>query len=97
MKINIAKTLTVGIDPAGIGTTGVVVKSFNGPYPRTWITNIVANNSVSAAEQIIRYIDGIRNDMEDFMLGDVIVEVPHGGAEKFAEIKATRELVGILK
>jgi len=35
MKINMPKTLTVGIDPAGIGTTGVVVKSFNGLYPRT--------------------------------------------------------------
>jgi len=35
--------------------------------------------------------------MEDFSLGDVIVEVPHGGAEKFIEVKATRELVGILK
>ncbi|MCL8212963.1 hypothetical protein LD120_00420 [Mesoplasma sp. JKS002657] len=97
MKINMPKTLTVGIDPAGIGTTGVVIKTFNGLYPQTRTTNITATNCVDAAELIIQFIDGVRYSMEDFILGDVIVEVPHGGAEKLPEVKATRELVGILK
>ncbi|AGY41649.1 hypothetical protein mflW37_5820 [Mesoplasma florum W37] len=92
------KNIVVGIDPSGIGTTGIVIKEWNPTYwPRTWNTNIEANSPVEAAIKIIEYINKVKDKYDDLSIKEVIVEVPHKGIEKWEQVKATRELVGILK
>lgn len=90
--------ITIGIDSSGIGVTGIYIKSFNYQWPKRWYENIKANSLVEAANKIIEYINKIKKTLpEELFIKEVIVEVPHKGIEKWKEVKATRELVGILK
>lgn len=92
------KYLTIGIDPSGIGVTGIYIKTFNYQWPKRWYENIEASIPVEAAIKIIEYINKIKKTLpEEIFIKEVIVEVPHKGIEKWKEVKATRELVGILK
>lgn len=98
MLNNNSKHIIVGIDPAGIGKTGIVIKSFNYSFPKRWRKTIEATNPVEAADKISKYIEDVKNTLPDeFSLFEVVVEVPHGGKEMFKQVKATRELVGILR
>ncbi|WP_338985598.1 hypothetical protein [Spiroplasma endosymbiont of Diplazon laetatorius] len=91
--------LSIGIDPAGIGKTGIIMKSFKSIYPKSWHVQIEANNPIEAFEKIISWIQETKKNtsVEDFEIKHVAVELLHNGEEKFREVKATRELIALLR
>lgn len=92
------RTLAVGIDPSGNGTTGIYIKSFNCKNNLFWHTQIKNNNPIDAFVSIVNYIQQTLNSCGELLeLGSVVVEVLHGGAEVYAEVKQTRELIGLLR
>ncbi|WP_339020209.1 hypothetical protein [Spiroplasma endosymbiont of Atherix ibis] len=93
------KFLSIGIDPSGIGKTGIIMKSYNSIYPKSWKIQIEADYPIEAFEKIIAWIQNTKKNtsVEDFEIKHVAVELLHNGEEKFREVKATRELIGLLR
>lgn len=90
------KQFSIGIDPSGNGTTGLYLSSFYTKWRYYAYKQITANNPVEACRLIIDEINNFK-DKHNLKIGCVVIELLHCGPEKFNEIKATRELIGMLR
>lgn len=89
--------ISIGIDPAGIGTTGIFLKTYKTKWPIRKHIQLKSDNPVEAALKIQSEIKKFQ-EVNNFILIEVIViENLHQGPEKMKEVKATRELIGILR
>ncbi|ASP28235.1 hypothetical protein SCORR_v1c04630 [Spiroplasma corruscae] len=91
--------ISIGIDPSGMGTTGIVLRTYNYNYPKKWHDQLYCTNPIEAFELIKLWI---KEKMSNFYLDNieiktVAVELLHQGIEKHKEVKATRELIGLLR
>jgi hypothetical protein len=89
------KSISFGIDPAGIGTTGIVAKGFGFQYVSH--AQLKADYPIEAYNYIVSWIDEQKRLSGVTEIEFVSVELNHGGDEKRREVKATRELLGMLR
>lgn len=90
-------SFSVGIDPAGIGTTGIFIKAIGTRFPHYKYVQVKCSNPTDSANEILTIINNFKNKHHDLSLNVVVVENLHMGPEKMREVRATRELIGILR